>query len=328
MNQGPVLGTTLFSLTNEWQQRLLTLEQMVEQVAARGLGPAVEVVGFQSFREFPDISDAFAEHFRELLARHGLVPGCLGANLDLGRRRGRPMTTDESVAYLERQIITAKKLGFPVMRIQLFAGPAVLEKVAASAEKAEVYLGCELHAPLTVDHPEVVHTREFYERLGSPFLGFIPDFSCTMTAVPAGFWASLRREGAPEGLIEAANAIWHSDKSIPEKFGALAAASARHGASPTVAGQLNRVMTMFGRMDVERWTEILPYARHIHGKFYHVDEAGNEPSIPYPAILALLKRVGYTGTISAEWEGQAFTEEPVGLREVQAWHAMCSRLLS
>lgn len=44
--------------------------------------------------------------------------------------------------------------------------------------------------------------------------------------------------------------------------------------------------------------------------------------------MALLKRTGYTGTISAEWEGQAFTEEPIGFQEVQAWHRMCSRLLA
>jgi hypothetical protein len=44
--------------------------------------------------------------------------------------------------------------------------------------------------------------------------------------------------------------------------------------------------------------------------------------------MSLLKKEGYQGTISAEWEGHAFTEETIGLQQVQAWHAICSRLLA
>jgi hypothetical protein len=55
---------------------------------------------------------------------------------------------------------------------------------------------------------------------------------------------------------------------------------------------------------------------------------GVEPSIPYGELMALLKREGYQGTISAEWEGQAFTEEPIGFQQVAGWHAMCKRLLA
>ena len=40
---GPVLGATLYSFTNEWQQRLFTLDEMVAKVAESGLGPAVVI---------------------------------------------------------------------------------------------------------------------------------------------------------------------------------------------------------------------------------------------------------------------------------------------
>jgi len=326
--QGPVLGTTLFSLTNEWQQRLYSLEQMLAKVAALGLGPTVEVVGFQSLREFPDVSDTFAGYFRDLLARFGLTPSCLGGNSDVGRRKGRLMTPDELLAYTERQIISAAKLGFPVFRFQLSAGAAMLERLAPIGEKYGVHIACELHSPLAVDHPEVVEVRELFDRLRTPFLGFIPDFSTSMTRIPDGYWGNLRRAGAPEGLIEVVKEIWHTDQPTSAKFGALAEARAWFGAGPAVMGQLNTVMTMFGRMPLEGWAQLLPYARHIHGKYYHVDESGCEPSIPYAELLALLKRAGYHGTISAEWEGQAFTEAPIGFEQVQRWHAMVKRLLA
>lgn len=328
MNTKPTLGVTLYSFTNDWQLRRFNLEGLIAEVARLGLGPAVEVVGFQSFRSFPDVSDEFARDFRNLLEKHGLTPSCLGGNCDVGRRRDRAMTQDEMVAYVERQIITAQKMGFPVLRIQAFIGPAGFERLAPIAEKAGVHVACELHSPLSTTHPEVMALRESYERLSSAYVGFVPDFSTSMNHPPELYWESLRRDGAPEGLIEAAKANWFTTKPNPEKFAALAEAAARFNASPLVAGRLNTSMTMFGHMPVKDWAELLPYARHIHGKFYQVDDTGNETSISYPEIMAVLKQAGYTGTISAEWEGHAFTGATVGFEQVQRWHAMCKRLLS
>ena len=79
-NTGPILGITLFSLTNEWQQRLYTFDSMIARVAELGLGPAIEVVGFQSFKSYPDIPDDEAKRFRALLDRHGLMPGLAQLN--------------------------------------------------------------------------------------------------------------------------------------------------------------------------------------------------------------------------------------------------------
>lgn len=327
-NTGPTLGVTLFSLTNEWQQRLYTLESMIIRVAELGLGPAIEVVGFQSFRSYPDIPDDEARQFRGLLDRYGLVPSCLGANIDIGRRRDRLMTDDEIYDYMRRQLVSAQKLGFPLVRVPLSVGTHALEKLLPLAEQFKIVLAVELHSPLNAHHPEVVAMKALIEKLQSAYLGFIPDFSTTMVAVPEGYWNGLRRAGAPENLIDAAKAIWHTDDSIPAKFGALAEAAKRFNVDPAIAGQMNNVMTMFGHAPVENWIEILPYARHIHGKYYEVNADGVEPSIPYAEIMALLKRQGYTGTISAEWEGQAFTEEPIGFQQVAAWNAMCKRLLA
>ncbi|HTX78353.1 MAG TPA: TIM barrel protein [Longilinea sp.] len=324
----PILGTTLYSFTNEWQQRLYTLDQMVEKVAELKLGPAVEVVGFQSFRTYPDVTDEFARHFRDLLDKHSLIPSCLGANLDFGRRKDRLMTDEEKLAYIQRQLVTANKLGYPVMRIQNSAGPKVFEALEPLARRAKVHVACELHSPLSVDNPEVVELRTTFDRIGSEYLGFIPDFSTSMTSVPEVYWSDLREVGASEELIEAAKTIWNSNQSNGEKFGDLAEAAAHYGANPAVGGQLNMAMTMFGRMPVDGWRELLPYARHIHGKFYHVDETGKEPSIPYPDLIKLLKDTGYQGTISAEWEGHAFTDRPIGFEEVSAWRTMCDRLLA
>ncbi len=327
-NNGPILGVTLFSFTNEWQQKLYTLDEMIAKVAESGIGPGIEIVGFQSFRSYPDVSDADADHFQNQLAKYGLIPTCLGANVDLGRRRDRLMTADEIYETVRRQLVSAKKLGFPIMRVPPTAGELTLENLLSLAEEYEIQLAVELHSPLSVYHPEVVKLRSMFERLKSPLLGFIPDFSATMTSVPEGHWNNVRRAGAPEELIDAAKVIWRTDDPIPAKFGALAESCKLFGVGPSVIGQINMTMTMFGHTPVESWREIMPYVKHVHGKYYQVTKAGIEPSIPYRDLMQLLKREGYQGTISAEWEGQAFTEDPIGFQQVEAWNAMCRSFLA
>lgn len=327
MSKGPILGTTLYSFTNEWQQRLYNLDQMVAKVAELGLGPGVEVVGFQSFRGYPAISDEDARHFRGLADKYGLIPTCLGANIDIGRAPGRLMTSEEIYSYVERQLIAANKLGFPLMRVPPSAGSLTLENILPLAEKYKVIMAVELHSPLNIYHPEVVHLREMFDKLQSPFLGFIPDFSATMTSVPEGYWKMLLSFGAPEGFINDAKAIWITDDAIPAKFGALKDAAVKHQVNSTVNGAINNVMTMFGHAPVESWREIMPYVKHVHGKYYEVTADGIEPSINYPALMKLLKEESYQGTISAEWEGQAFTEDAIGVEQVVRWHKMCKTLL-
>lgn len=327
-NSRPILGVTLYSFTNEWLQRKYDLDSLVAKVAELKLGPAVEVVGFQSIRSFPDVTPEYVRYFRNLFDEYELVPSCLGANLDVGIRKDRLMTPDETQDYITRQIVTAQKLGFSVVRIQAFAKPDVLDRIIPVAEKAGVHVASELHSPLTIDNPVVIELLEYYRKIQSPALGFIPDFSATMTAPPEVYWESLRQAGATEGLVEAVEAIWHTKVPMFEKFKAVAEAGQKFNASPAVFGQLNTAITMFGNMPVDGWRELLPYSRHIHGKFYDISPEGVEPSIPYPQLMALLKDTGYTGSISSEWEGHAFTGEQVGFERVKAWHAMCAGLLA
>ena len=130
-NQGVRLGTTLFSLTNEFHSLQYSFEELIAKVGALGLGPGLEVIGFQSIRGFPEISDEFADRFKGLLAEHNLVPTCLAVNADVAIRRGQTMTTEESVRYHEPQIRAAAKLGFPVARYQYAAGPVPRDGVRA-----------------------------------------------------------------------------------------------------------------------------------------------------------------------------------------------------
>ena len=72
---------------------------------------------------------------------------------------------------------------------------------------------------------------------------------------------------------------------------------------------------LFGPARVDDWLEIMPWIRHVHGKFFGIDEHGEEPSVPVRELVAQLVEQGYTGAISSEYEGWHWNnwQEPFGI---------------
>ncbi len=60
-----------------------------------------------------------------------------------------------------------------------------------------------------------------------------------------------------------------------------------------------------------------PHAAHVHAKFWQVDPGGAEPTMDYPALLAGLRRRGYRGWISFEYE--AAEDEATGIPRAFAY---------
>jgi sugar phosphate isomerase/epimerase len=325
--QEPRLGTTLYALTNEFLSRRFSFEQLMEQVAHRNIGPGLEIVGFQSIRGFPVISDDFAARFKELVAKWGLVPTSLAINADQAIRRGALMSEDAMVAYHELQIRAAGKLGFPVARFQYGAGPNVIRRLVPLAEKLNVKLGLEIHAPQHANHPDVVKFREMYAQVRSPFLGWIPDFSSTARQVPPSFVEHFRRRGVSEDVIQLALQIWDQDGDAHARMARFKEQARRLGASEVDLNELSLVFPMFGKQPPRSWLELMPEVVHIHGKFFGFTADGQEESIDYAQLLPLFRDHGYRGYISSEWEGHMYSTADA-FAMIEKHQAMCRRILA
>ncbi|MGG7519398.1 sugar phosphate isomerase/epimerase family protein [Allorhizobium undicola] len=323
------LGTTLYSFTNEFHARQASLEDLIRETDRRGLGPALEVVGFQSFRSFPDVSDAEADRFKAVLAETSLYANCLGINADRFMHPGTPISDDEMVEFHLRQIAAAAKLGFKCVRYQNTATPGVIRRCVDLAEKLGVKLGLEIHAPHSANHPDIVKYRTMYDEVGSDLLGFIPDFGATAHAVPDLHLNYFRNVvGAPETAIQKALEIWHDDAIEPfQRFGALMQWAGKNGVEDRHAVELMIIYGIINRMEPESWAEIMPQCFHIHGKFYDVDPAtGKEAAIDYDRTMKVFLDNGFSGTISGEWEGH-MVDDGSGFARVEAWHAMMRNIL-
>ena len=328
----PQLGITLFSLTAEYKAGKYTFEELLEKTASEGVGPGVEFVGFQSIRTFPYVTDDYAKRLRGLFDDLGLIPTCLDANVDIGRRRDRHMTDEETAEYLRVQMVAAQQLGFPMIRIQFGAKSGAIRLMAPIAEQMNIKLGMEIHAPHTVDHPTVLALRELYEEIDSPYLGFIPDFGSSARAVPAGAVALQRRLGVPEEtitkILETRAQVGRGEREAFAARRELMAELEAEGASGDALQLAWRSLTLWGLQPPEKWAEIMPRVLHIHAKFFGIDENGEEPSIDYATIMRVIREANYTGTISSEWEGANWTPEPDGFAMVKAHHAMMNRYLA
>ena len=321
------LGTTLYSLTNEFHSLQYGFDELVAEVATRRIGPGLEVVGFQSIRGFPIITKEFEYSFKALIEKQGLTPSCLGINADVKIRRDRAMTFDESVEYHQAQILAAATLGFPVVRCQFPAGPEVMRRLAPFAEKNRVKLGLEVHAPATLNSEPILPFREMYEKVNSPFLGFVPDFGSTARAIPPTVINSYLDDGVAQSAIDLALTHWASDGEAGARMQGFEDAARAAGLSEALIVQLSLVFVLFGKLEPEAWAEIMPQVVHIHGKFFDFDDQGQEIAVDYPRVLKVFLDGGYDGFMSSEYEGHIFSDEPA-LAKIEKHHALCRKIIA
>jgi len=290
----------------------------------------VEIVGFQSLRGFPDEVDP--DELRalgEAMDRNGLTPTALGANADVARSRDVWMGTDDSVAYMRPQMELAARLGFPLVRTQMGLTPEVLERLAPIAAKEGVRLGMEIHAPEGPSTPAVLAVREIFDSINSEYLGFIPDFSANMRAIPGGMLERLRSRGISEAGLDALVRAWEAPGAPHQRYERFAAEADDLGEPDLPVSQARLALTMFGREDPQDWREVPAQVVHIHGKFHEIDDRLESPSIDYREILGVFAEAEEEITMSSEWEGHAFFDlgERDAFEMVAGYQRMCRRLM-
>lgn len=112
---------------------------------------------------------------------------------------------------------------------------------------------------------------------------------------------AYRRRGASEDLRTAVADLWDStyregppttEAAHGERFGAFIALAHRLGRPDLGIDFAINGTGLFGPAPVDTWREIAPFIRHCHGKFFGIDDRGEEPSVPVRELVALLVEIG------------------------------------
>jgi hypothetical protein len=322
---GIKLGVSLFSFTYEYHQRKYDLPGLLREVKKRNLG-GVEVIGPQSFREFPDVSDKTAAEFNALVEEIGLERTCLDINADILIDRKKPMTTEESVEYHARQIRSGAKLGFPIIRYQYGAGTEAIRQLVPLIEKLNVKLGLELHAPHHAGHPDVLAFREMYAKAGSPLLGFIPDFGTNTSSIPRCYIDYFKWRKIPDELVAKALSVWTESIEPFQKREKFLGWAKEQSYNEITAVEVTPIFNLFYNGDPRGWLELMPQVVHVHAKFFEVGSNGRDAAIRHEDILPVFVEGGFSGTLSSEFEAH-HVSDPDAFDQVAKHQKMMREIL-
>jgi sugar phosphate isomerase/epimerase len=201
-------------------------------------------------------------------------------------------------------------------------GPELMARLAPLAERLNVKVGVEVHTPEAADSPNVLAFREMYEKVGSPYLGFVPDFGACVSAVPQCFIQHFRKIGIEEKFIQIALETWGTKGTFLERISQYQDKEHAAGAKESDIGAMFMMFGMLGRQEPRKWLEIMPQVIHIHAKFYDAKES----AIPFEELLPLFRDNGYHGYLASEWEGHAFNDDDAS-EQLAALHERMRNIL-
>ncbi len=299
------LGITLYCFTQEYCDGTMTLEDCIRTAKEMG-AEGYEVVATQMIPSYPFVSDKFLGELKAMSNYYDIDMICYGANMDRGLRGDRNLTEDEMLQRAITDVQSANKLGCKVMREQYLLSPAAMARLAPYAEMYDVKVGIEIHNPETPYTPIMREYYETFEKTGSKYLGFVPDFGMFATAPNKPHWDDALKAGVDVKYLEMARDLRYADVPQEEAEAKMREAGAPDALFPALQGMYGFVQFKKDcKHELEGLKEIMPYCFHMHGKFHYLSEDLVEASIPYDEILPVIRDSDYDGFIVSEYEDQA-----------------------
>lgn len=318
-------SVSLYSYQDEYYDGVLDLEGCLRETAAAG-AVGVELLPEQMIRQFPD--PIYTEEFRGMwkgwLERYALKPSCYDAFLENRIYDNRMLSLGEQAEMMRRDLRCASLLGFPVIRTLVSTPIPVIEESLAYAEEVGVKIGLEVHAPFSLNSTWAEGYLERFDKSGSKYryFGFIPDMGIFCRRIPDVAEEKWRRAGASDEAVRLINDAYRGRvekgfvkieysldlgnanrkyraangfEELTEKLKAMQA-------GPADFGYLNASYT-YSWSDPQDLCDNISRISHVHAKCYNVHEDLRETAVAIPEVVRALKKAGYDGYLSTEYEG-------------------------
>jgi sugar phosphate isomerase/epimerase len=287
-------GVSLYSYTDDFGT-VMTLEDALDHVAETG-STGVEILGEAHVAGYPNPSTAWIDNWFGLVDKHGLEPTNFCSWVDTRLRIARSMTEDEGVAELERDLRLAHLLGFKFLRpkfgvtsLDLDPDPiweGATERVLDLAKKLDIVICPEIHSPTPIRHRVVDGYIDFIERTGTKHFGLLIDTGIFQDR-PLTHWG-------------------------------------QHHVTPEMR---KRMPFLDGiAVDPEEFLDIAQYVVFIQAKFHEITDDLVDSNIPWAKVISALKRSGFSGYLSSEYEG--LRDPWLAIDQVRRQHVIMRQLES
>lgn len=317
------LSVTLYCFTKEYHSGHYSLEDCIAKAVEAG-AEGIEIVNTQHIEGFPKPKDEFIEKFKSLMQKYGTKPVCYGTYTDTGIRTDGELTLKEMADQLRVDIDLAQKMGFPLIRVGPNTPFEVLEEVYEEAKQKKVKIGIEVHAPWSVSHPEFKEMLRKVKALDSNQFGFVPDFSCFAVSVPKILAKQAVDLGVPRIAVNFVAKGYNQGISLEE----LKEKAHKRGFPKEMDELIDLFYHVVVRGIPEELAEVMPYANHVHAKFWELNRRGEEANVPYEPLLKIIKESGFEGYISSEYEGYVTDKKFNGFEATKKHQKMLRKYLN
>ena len=298
-------SVSLYSYQDEYYNKQLDLEGCLRETAKTG-ATGVELLAEQMIRRFPlPIEDeAFREQWFGWLKKYNLEPSCYDAFLENHIYDNRMLSLGEQVNMMKRDIRLASMLGFKNLRTLVSTPMDVIEESLEYAEKMDVKIGLEVHAPFSLNSGWADGYMEMIHRTGTKYFGFIPDMGISEECIKIVDDAYAQR--IEKGFVKIkydldlgkANMEYRMANGMKEMMEAVEKADGGP-ADMMYAGS----SFTYSWSDPQDIIDNIDYIFHTHAKFYNVHEDYTETAVAIPEVVEAFKKAGYKGYLSSEYEG-------------------------
>ena len=228
----------------------------------------------------------------------------------------------------------AKRLGFSIVRSQegLLAG--TMEKLLPYAEALDLHLAVELHGPHTPESPVFREFEALYDRVNSPHLGFVMDFSSFISGAPATVLNTIPEGICHKEILHEIRRLYETTEIPVEELEKKLLAEGGDEVDLYVArkklysGRIGKMGSDYFRThpDYEGFRRYLKHSQYMHGKFFHVDENLVSEGIDYPGFIKIMKEEQYEGYIASEYEGGQYQPGITQVEEIERHIRMLDKL--
>jgi sugar phosphate isomerase/epimerase len=241
----------------------MTLEDCIADAVDAG-ATGIEILRETHIPGYPNPTDAWVDQWHGLMAKYGTTPTCYDCWVDSRKYKGRSLSLQESLDFLLRDMKLANRLGFKLMKPKLGVISDDLIPDPVWREMMERALPYAEELDVRIS-PEIHSPTPLKSKTVDDYMDLIAKTGTKHFGMLIDTGIFKTREGR---------------KLAPGEW-----------ADPILA------------IDPRDLIPFLPYVFQMHAKFWHFSEDLEEGSIPYESVVKALNEGGYTGNLSAEYEG-------------------------
>ena len=313
-------GTQMYCFVDELRRFQYSPEDVLQWCGQLGVGGHAFALGAPQNRgAFPEATNEFERFLKSAIDRYGLIPSGYGGYIDSASNP----SVDEMFEFTLLQLKSAKKLGFPLMRIW-WAGSGYVDKLLPYAEKYRIKLAYEIHSPMALGRGDSTTDKciKYVISKSSPYLGILPDGGSFCTRIPKVAVHFCESLGISQAIIQQV-LRWYADK-VPLD---TAIAEAKKLDQPVIAAwSVGMLYGMAPAGDPNALRELMPYVMEVHGKFFEIENEQMD-DIPYDDIVRVLVEGKFGGWVSTEYEGHLYSPVEVdSVGNVKQFQAMIQRM--